>query len=305
MSTRKTPLQIVFEEAAPHVKKYITTLNPRDFEGMDVNAICEYLRATMPKTQRVARPEVENDVTIQALNQIQTSLRPGYTYNSITFPRRYLVLDTRNRNTAYDNYVWSIVGFSSSQAGEINARENLQQIIEITCQPFRIPLQTLYYDSVRMGIREFDDQGIELATCERFTTHNYFHFEFDTEVRSNWLHLTPKATWRPSRVITQCNSLSLTFYGNSERMIFAPDRLTATTAVGFPAVFTTTVAHGMSTGDLIYVTQGNLYNVPGYIVAVLSPTTFSIQATETGIETVTFIIAARRIQIPLIFTCLE
>jgi hypothetical protein len=233
---------------------------------------------------------------------------PMVDFNAVTLPRRSILLDSRNRNPAFDDYSWNISNSNSLQLGEIDSRDTITQIVEVKCGPTRIPLvpgsNMLFYKKIRLGIEQFNAQGTVIAEHSDYRNKDYFHFEFDATQDGNYLELKPVDVWRPGKVINMLDKINLTFFGNAEKIQFLPDRYTCTYTASAPVVFTTPVPHFLNTGDLVYV-GGPFYNKQGYLIMVLSATTFQIFAEAAVPGTIEVYCASRRIQIRMDFTLLE
>jgi hypothetical protein len=231
------------------------------------------------------------------------------TFQSITLPRRTILLDSRNRNPAVSDYSWNIVPYDSKQRGEVGARDSISQIVEVRSGPFRIPIvpgsNMTYYDKVRVGIQQLNTQGVEIAAHLDYAEKNYFHFEYETTaVSAGYLELRPVQSWKPAKVISMLDIITLNFYGNTDKIDFLPDRYFCAYTAGPPAVFTTTEPHFLNTGDLVYI-GGPFYNKQGYLIAVLSATTFQILGSAPVAGSIEVYCASRRIQIKLDFILLE
>jgi len=252
--------------------------------------------------------EISNSI-LENIEGLSKTLQPQINYNSIILPRKNIFLDSRNRNISNINYSWNIIHFNAIQAGEVNARSYIQQILEISCKPFKIPLlvnqNMVYFKHIRMGIIEFNDQGIEISRVDQQSDKYYYHFEFTTEQKGNYLYLYPSNVWKPTKVIAQCDTITVVFFGDTELITLDTDRMMCSYILtGTFTTFTTPSNHNLSTGDLVYIYNGEFYNKQGYIIAVLSPTTFSITVTgESGSVIVFF--ASKRIEFQLEFICLE
>ena len=259
-------------------------------------------------TRLIARTGVD---MLRTLEHLPRYLEPATTYESTYLARRNILLDSRNRELSSDNYTWNLSPHSSAQRGTVNSKETITSIVEVSASAFTIPIipgqNMQYYRRVRVGIVEFASQGIEIALNNQYSKKYNYHFEFNvSQSRPGYLELTPLAPWRPGRPIAQCSSITLQFFGNSELIIFPHDYMLCTYVTGTPTtMFTAPSAHGLHTGDLVYIETGEFYNDQGYIVAVWSPTTFSIKMPNLGGGTAYVFFASRRVQVQLNFTCLE
>lgn len=251
---------------------------------------------------------ISNDLLKQS-EKTYISNYPLINYNSISLPKRYVLLDSRNRNLSKSDYSWNLTPFFVAQQGQVNSLDTITQIVEISCQPFRIPIipgsNMNFYNRVRMGIQEFNGQGISLITNAEKTTSDYYHFEFDAVNNGRFLELTPNNKWRPGKAIALCDNITLSFFGNTEKINFLPDRLLFNVVPGFPAIFTSSMPHNLITGDLIYVSSGELRRNEGYNAIVTSANVFSILETATIMQDVYIYFGNARVQVQLNFVCLE
>lgn len=242
------------------------------------------------------------------LNALPQSLHQFTNFDSISLPRKTVLLDSRNKNSELS---WNLVPFSSNQRGQVHIQGDLQQIVAVKCSHFKIPLprtkingllqNITWFKNIRLGIQEFDNQGTELVSG----TRSYYHFNCKTVQDGDYLICTPENIWKPHKMISQITKLSLNFFGNTEKIIFDEDRFLCTTTPGPVTVITTGTPHLLSTGDLVYVENGELSSQQGYIIAVLSPTSFEIFKSSTMVEQINVYAASKRIQVELSFICLE
>ncbi len=252
---------------------------------------------------------------LQQIENLPKTLHQFVNYNSVSLPRHNILLDSRNRNISSGGYLsWNLASYSSGQLGDVNTQGELQQIISVSCNAFKFPIPTVntlqnvtFYKKIRIGISELSNQGIELID------KNYYHIDCDAVQNGQYLECKPMHDWIPSKVIAQISKITLNFYGNTELIKLDSDRLFATYVAGNPTVFTFQTAHGLVTGDLVYIESGELAindtnsnkGKNGYIIAVLSPTSFEI-STLTTVNSQTYVyFASKRLQIQLNFICLE
>ena len=249
--------------------------------------------------------KISKDI-LYTLLDLPKTLQPLVNFASLTLPKRYILLDSRNRNLSRDNYTWDLVHFSNTQQGQCNTVDIITQILEIRCHPFRIPIlqNASYYKKIRVGIREFATQGVEIARNDLYSTRNSYHFDCTAVVSGNYLEVTPVDSWRPGKVIAQCDRISLDFYGNTEKLQMPTDRMTCTYPTGTPVTVTTSDAHDLVTGDLVYFNDGDLRNEYGWLIAVTGANTFIVNTTSAGGSTTVYF-ASKRIQIQFDFICLE
>lgn len=229
-------------------------------------------------------------------------------FDSISLPRKTVLLDSRNKISELS---WNLVPFSSNQRGQVHIQGDLQQIVAVRCSHFKIPLprtkingllqNITWFKNIRLSIQEFDNQGTELVSG----TRSYYHFNCKTVQDGNYLICTPENIWKPHKMISQITKLTLNFFGNTEKIIFDEDRFLCLTTPGPVTLITTNTPHLLATGDLVYVENGELSSQQGYIIAVMSPTSFEIFKASAMIEQITVYAASKRIQVELNFICLE
>lgn len=283
----------------------------------DTTGIIDKLMQGVP-----AKKEKISALKLQLMNDIlltgKTQLNRLINYDNISLPRHSILLDSKNRNLTGIDYNWNLVPFSSYSQGQVYTHTNIQQVVEVSCGIIKMPVpknlnkniltgiqNDLFYKRIRMGIQEFAGQGIEININDKYNRREYFHFEFETTLNGSYWELKPVATWKPNKVISQCNSITLNFFGNTEKMILDVDRQLCVKTAGTPTIFTTPAPHNLTTGDLVYVLDGELYNEQGYLIAVLSATSFEIMQTTTVNESVNVYYASKRIQVQLNFICIE
>lgn len=317
----------LYNQAPSHIKEFMQMIPPQDLEKKSVDQAVMYIKAKYddykkpqknmiydlgPSENAYKFTQSKDRVNINHSDRktcdAQKMITPAVNFNSITLLRRSVLLDSRNRNLSKSSYSWDIVPFGSNTQGQINARESISQVIAITCSPFRIPIipgqNMTYYKKIRMGISEFDVQGIEIISNSNYISRNYYHFDFTSQVDGNYLELTPVAPWYPSKIISMCDTISVNFYGNTEKIVMPNDRQQCTYTAGSPTTITSPEPHYLNTGDLVYC-DGSLYNDQGYIVAVLSSTQFIIMLATTSPGTSNVYFASRRVQVRLDFICLS
>jgi len=232
------------------------------------------------------------------------------TYGSITIPHQVIPLDTRFRLVNYNNtghgnteYKWNIhTSNDAGRPGDIRMQDTITQVMAMTICPFWIPVSNAkyqYYDKVRMYIREFKEQSVQVnefldGDVGQVTRTNYYHFEFLIDRREvNRIHLTPICPTFTFRLpIAQVNTITVQFRSPFELITFDPDRLYFTVSNTNPAVFTSSEDHQLATGDLVYVvgfTGGSqvvnreVNDPAGYFVTRLSATQFSIPLDLTSL----------------------
>ena len=247
--------------------------------------------------------------SLRALEALPKSLGFGMSQSSVSLVHKTVLLDSRNKNTSQP-LSWNLVPFSSQQQGQIYVQSDVQQIVRVRCGAFKFPvpktlidgnLQNVFWNrSIRIGIQEFNNQGIELVGGDRYN----FSCATQTLPDGN-LFCTPAADWIPTKLISQISKLTVNFYGDTEQIILDQDRFLCATAAGNPTVFTASTPHLLATGDIVYPESGELKNAQGYTIAVLSPTTFEIAKLSSAPDQVFVYAASKRVQLELEFICLE
>lgn len=180
-----------------------------------------------------------------------------------TFP--ILTLDTRNRILAGPNQTnrttmqWNFYNGTRFAQGNVNGLGTIRDIVGIECGTFYFPntadVSYTEFRQISMFIHEFGEQSSILTDKTRY--HFLFNAESITgDSGTERLKLTPAfdtAETRFDRPITTLNTLTISFGCPAERITFGPDRdFSTTVSVANPGVFTTSTAHGLSNGDLVY-----------------------------------------------------
>lgn len=255
------------------------------------------------------------------------------TFLSVNLPHQTVPLDSRNRlitNSSLTEYSWNIhtAGQFGSQ-GDIKIQDTLQQVIQMSLGGFWLPMTPItgsYYDKIHMLVKEFSSQSIFvsefLSSNNNRPTVSYYHFEFNiTQTSGSKVFLEPvKRSYEFRKPISQVNTLTINFRTPFGQLILPPDRGVFTMTFGNPTIFdiTSDPAHGLATGDLIYILNAATGNTiidklitreEGYIITKISATSFSIAldtsslgGTETGIS---IYYGSKRIFLQLEFTTLE
>ncbi len=253
-----------------------------------------------------------------------------------TYPT--LMLDTRNRNRADSdpssrkNMQWEFYPGSRWSDGTVNGIGPIRDIVSIECGTIYFPnvddQSFVEYRQISMLIHEFTEQASILSDKVRF------HFLFNAEVipddaGTERLKLTPAfngaCETRFSKPITTLTSFTVSFGTPAERITFGHDYdpSPSTVTKGNPTVFTTSIAHSMSNGDLVYLEEfttgdttadGTLIRLAnrerGHIIQNVTSTTFEIAALDSSSATGTasvarIIFGSRRFFIPLKLTYLS
>lgn len=258
------------------------------------------------------------------------------TFESVTIPHQVIPLDTRFRlvnsqNAGHGNteYKWNIhTSNDAGRPGDIRMQDTITQVMAMTICPFWIPVSNAryqYYDKVRMYIREFKEQSVQVnefldGDAGQITRTNYYHFEFLIDRREvNRIHLIPICpTFKFRLPIAQINTITVQFRSPFELITFNPDRLYFTVSNINPAVFTSTEDHQLATGDLVYVVgfeagtqvvNRAVNDSAGYFVTRLSATQFSIPLDLTSlagpVDNVEVQFGSKRIVTQIEFVSLE
>lgn len=276
-----------------------------------------YLQSIMIKsnyrTNELLQSFLGADNFKESLKRISNSL---ITYDNIALPRRTILLDSRNKAPTLESDLhWDLVPFATTGGkGQVIVLDTIQQIVEIRCAPFYMPIPVtnsniMFYKKIRLSIEEFIAQSTITSISEDINRKIYYTFEYDVQVRDNYLFLTPVNVWKPNKVISQCSSITARFYA-AERIILDSDRLNCTVTNSNPALVTTPVAHNIATGDLVYFSASNstlLDRESGYFATVISATTFSvpIDLSSGTVSSAQVFFASKKISFELTFICLE
>lgn len=272
----------------------------------NIKTLCE---SRDPRVFQIFTSSVNLDI-LRTLEETQENNYPLINFDSIGLPKRYILLDSRNRNLSKADYSWDLVPFNVNQKGQLNTLDTITQILEVSCQPFRMPIlpgtSMQYYEKIKVGIQEFNSQGISLISNTAITELNYYHFELKVVNRTDtYLDLEPVNTWRPGKIISYCDRITLSFYSGTEKLRFFPDEVVCDQIAGNPTVFVAPFPHNLSTGDLVYILSGELDNNIGYSAVILTPTSFSVLGTTTLSKKTSVYFARWRILMQLNFICLE
>jgi hypothetical protein len=251
-------------------------------------------------------------------------------YFSINLSHQTLVLDSRNRlyygNQYQDSYSWDLNPTGGTgQVGNVKIQDPLQQIVQMKISGFWLPSNSMignYYDKVRMTIKEFNTQSIQVTEFIPDPAILYYIYEFNiTKVLGNRIYLEPtNAVYNFRKPVAQLNKITIQFRLPFQPFEFEPDRGLYTITYANPTVFTINyeTATNIDTGDLVYVLDSNsgiitldqtLTSKQGYYVTRLSTTTFSIPVNSsagTNPQTnVQIYYGSKRLFIPLEFVGLE
>jgi hypothetical protein len=253
------------------------------------------------------------------------------TFATVTLPHQTIPLDTRNRLlTHYVNneFKWSLnLAGQPGQLGNLRIQDNLQEIIKMKICPFWIPANDVmddYYAKVRMLIKEFQSQSIEVTQFldpqECIPTTQYYHFEFEIQRRDkNRIYLVPVCPeFIFRKPFARVETLTICFFSPYELIDFDADRIVSTVNAANPAQFTSTTPHNLATGDLVYVLNydsgisslnSEVNRQKGYFVTKIDATNFTIEVDTTAaggdVFNVNVILGSKRIFMEIEFTSLE
>ncbi len=251
--------------------------------------------------------DIASDVTEDIHEIMKGTILPNVV--PITQPKEYhearttLVLDrryhTRTINDSTFRWEISTMQKSTNRGNILGASEPLRDITRIRLYPFRIPATTnlvTYSRRVTIAVQELLGQSISAIENNR-----QFHFMMSVvqsgtvyELQDVGSGVTDASFYNP---VKELSSLTLTFGNPFNLLTFDPDQLLATLSPsGVDVLFTFTAAHNISTGDVVFCTTFNTSNPTadqtiiaainspnGNIVAVTSPTTFTIPIDISGL----------------------
>lgn len=179
-----------------------------------------------------------------------------------------LTLDSRNRILAEygaesrTTMQWSFYNSTRFSQGSVNGLGTIRDIIGIECGTIYLPnfdnIAFGEYRQISMFIQEFSEQASIIN--EKIRYHFLFNAEkVPNDVGTERLKLTPAfsdvAETRFDRPITSLNTLTISFGNPGEKITLGYDRDLSPGAitVGATTTFTTSIPHGMSGGDLVYI----------------------------------------------------
>lgn len=248
-------------------------------------------------------------------------------YFNINLPHQILQFDSRNRDLSKTNYSWSINPSGQiGQPGTIQIQDTLQQVIQMKIGPFWLPIYNpliTYYDTIRMAITEFSPQSVqvqEYLTTGIQVTPEFYHFEFQIKkMAGNKVYLVPvNDTFTFRKSFSQITAITVIFRYPFNILAVQKDYGTYTMTYGVVTTLTTTANTNLSTGDLIYIMNSNsgsviidqqLMNSSGYIVTMLSPTSFTINVNTSSLigsqSNITVYYGSKRFTFEIEFVSLE
>lgn len=298
---------------------------PHNIPPLETNAIQRVVYDSLTALHEIIKP--------QSWQETLNTFRDGYrvSFLDVQLPRQTIALDSRNSKQNFNGvgeFQWIVHNAGQvGQIGDIRIQDTLQQVVAMEVSPFRIPMAAgspaAAYGKVRMLVRELASQSITVAQFASPTSRDLynsnFHFEFDMGPIINGHTLLtpcdPRYIFRLPFAIVDV--LTLQFRSPFELIPFEPGYVAATMTYANPTQITTTLPHGLATGDLIYVTASatgstaidrTLMAQSGYIVTVLDPTNFTIAvdtSTLVGTQPTEIFLASKRVFLNIRFTSLE
>lgn len=270
-----------------------------------------------------------NPQNIDGLVKRAGSASPGLqTYQNITFPRRLIPLDSKNRlrSSTSSCMQWSLnYSGQQGQLGNIYVQDTIKQIIRLQLFPFWLPISNpldIFYNKIRIYVKEFWDAGVStefLGSSQTDVVNEKYHFEFDIEtITPTRIFLKPvQPFYNFNKPIARIETISMSFYNPFNEIIFDDMEgiFTVTNAVN--TVFTSTINHNLTTGDLVYILNFNstdtsvniiINSIKGHIITVLNSTSFTIDVDTLlllPVSDVEIIYGSKRIFFQMEFTSLE
>jgi len=310
---------IIYTDLQDKVKdstRQLNDISDNDFKGKLLNGI--------QNLQEFFNPQNVDNLVKRA-----GASSPGLqTYQNITFPRRLIPFDSRNRlRTSTNNCIQWSLNYSGQQGqiGNIYVQDTVKQVIRLQLFPFWLPITNpldIFYNKIRIYVKEFWDAGVStefLGATQTDVVNEKYHFEFDIEtVTSTKIFLKPvQPFYNFNKPIARIETISMIFYNPFNEIIF--DNMEGifgiTNAVS--TIFTTNIDHNLETGDLVYVLNFNstdtivnneVNNIKGLIITVTGLNTFTIDVDTSlliPIEDVTVVYGSKRIFFQMEFTSLE
>jgi hypothetical protein len=233
--------------------------------------LLDQLNKTVKSVSNVLNP----DFVDHLFKRANSSLISTQTFQGIVLPRRTIPLDSLNRDLspgANNTVKWYLnVAGRPGNVGNIQIQDTLQQVIRIIVSPFWLPVKNpLYYNTIRMNIREFWQRAevTDYIGSNQSDPHQSgYHFQFKvTNVQPNKVFLVPENfEYTFSKPVAEVNSLTLEFRDPFQPVVLNEDRGIYTVTYGNPTVFTLTSGanNNLSTGDIIYSLN---FNSPDSII---------------------------------------
>lgn len=248
---------------------------------------------------------ITNMLGVGDIAQLASIMNPSSLLRS--FP--VMSLDTRNRALNDSNpgsrstisWNYNSSGFFSTES--VNTSYEIRNIVSIECANIYLPIidDNMYQEfrQISMLIKELSGQSSQL------TASRQFHFLFDADTITNdsgseRLKLTSafnRQIVEFTPPMTTISAFTLEFGSPAELLSFGYDRDSNPTSVSTsdPAVFTTSMDHGMQNGDLVYIegfttdtpsSDGVIINMAnreaGHVIQSVTDNTFEIAALDTS-----------------------
>jgi hypothetical protein len=246
-----------------------------------------------------------------------------WNFNDIEVKANNIVLDTRYRDISQNNtfrFTFQNVPVSNVQYnGSIYIDSSLKFISQIEIGQFymsKISTNYIkYFGKLCIYFSEFSSQAINASLNKKY------HFAFNiTDVGSRYLLTPEKDKFNFDPPINVIESLTFNFLTLDSDFNILPDRdNNATIIYGNPSQVVTSVSHGLSTGDIIYMSGFNsanatlnntINNIEGNFITKTGDTTFTIQGLDSsslgvGNSKILVIFGNKRLIIPLILRCVD
>lgn len=280
--------------------------------------------------KRFIDPANIDDLFKRARSSLTTGLQ---TYEGITFPRREIPFDSRNRDpsdTTPNGIKWYLHSAGRpGHPGDIHIQDTLQQVIRMKISPFWLPVsnpQDEFYSTVQMYIHEFfqrADVTEFLESDQSIPTVYGYQFRFKIHRRDKGrIYLVPEQDeYTFSKPVAQVDTITVSFRGPFAPIVFDSDRGIYTVTYGFPTLFTLTSGsnHNLITGDLVYSLNvadalgrlnSEVNTQRGLIITRINNTQFTVEVdtTPSGAGTqqgVNVFYGSKRIFFQIEFTSLE
>lgn len=212
-----------------------------------------------------------------------------------------IVLDTKNRlldNDGTQTFKWNFINNETTAQGTVNAKGNIRAISSMRISPLRIPYIAAAdndFKRITMQIDEFTAQG---AISRAYV----YHFMFKSVIEGRWINLETidfnDGRFEFSSPIVRVDTLTIKFAAPFDTIVFDPDRLIANvTGYGVETQFTTTIEHGLETGDLVVISNFLTKNIStdasvisqinktsGYRIINVSSTVFTISVNSSSVR---------------------
>lgn len=240
-----------------------------------------------------------NPNNIDSLVKRAGAANPGLqTFQNITFPRRLVPFDSRNKlqSSTSTCIQWSL-NYSgiNGQLGNVYVQDTIKQVIRLQLFPFWLPVSNpldTFYNKIRIYVKEFWDAGINTNFTGPFQSeaiNEKYHFEFDIEtIEPTRIYLKPvQPFYYFSKPIARIETISMNFYNPFNEIILDAMEDIFIVTNGIVTTFTTLNGnnHNLLTGDLVYILNFNstdssinnsFNNTKGIIITVISSTQFTI-----------------------------